>query len=128
MFDLSTLESVPHSPDVGITEAFARSVMSLNEGAKTRVGVAYELSEEFEVKVGMDPSCLFAFVVDVVTELSREGVLSEFLCADDFVLMSETIERLMDGFIELQMRHLLISSENGRRLLRGKVCKLTLGK
>ena len=33
---------------------------------------------------------LFAVVVDVVTELTREGMLSELLCADDLVLKSET--------------------------------------
>ena len=31
-------------------------------------------------------------VVDVVADLAREGVLSELLCADDLILMSETIE------------------------------------
>ena len=33
-----------------------------------------------------------AVVVDVVTELAREGVLIELLYADDLILMSETIE------------------------------------
>ena len=37
----------------GIPEVFIRSVMSLYEGEKTRVGVDFELSEEFEVAVGM---------------------------------------------------------------------------
>ena len=32
---------------------------------------------------------LFAVVKDVVTELAREGALSEILDADDFFLMSE---------------------------------------
>ena len=54
------------------------------------------LSEEFEVKVGMHQgsvfSHFFAVVVDVVTEFTREGALSELLYADDLVLMSETIE------------------------------------
>ena len=36
----------------GIPEVLVRSVMSLCEGAKTRVGVDYEMSEEVEVKVG----------------------------------------------------------------------------
>ena len=36
-----------------IPEVLVRSVMSLYEGAKTRVRVDSELSEEFEVKVGM---------------------------------------------------------------------------
>ena len=35
---------------------------------------------------------LFAVVVDVVIEFAREGALSELLCADDLVVMSETIE------------------------------------
>ena len=37
----------------GIPEVLVRSVMSLYEGAKTRVRVDSELSEEFEVKVEM---------------------------------------------------------------------------
>ena len=37
----------------GIPEVLVRSVMSLYEGAKSRVRVDSELSEDFEVKVGM---------------------------------------------------------------------------
>ena len=37
----------------GIPEDWVRSVMSVYEGAKTRVRVDSELSEEIEVKVGM---------------------------------------------------------------------------
>ena len=71
--------------------------MSLYEGAKTRVRIDSELSEEFEFKLGMHQgyvlsSLLFALVVDVVTEFAREGALSELLNVDDLVLMSETIE------------------------------------
>ena len=33
-----------------------------------------------------------AVVVDVVSEFSREGLLKELLCANNFILMSETIE------------------------------------
>ena len=55
-----------------------------------------ELSEEFEVKVGMHQGSVLspfivAVVVDVVTDFVREGELSELLCADDLVLMSETM-------------------------------------
>ena len=60
----------------GIPEVLVRSVMSLYEGARTRVRVDYGLSEEFEVKVGMPQgsvlSPLFAVVVDVVTKFIRE--------------------------------------------------------
>ena len=62
----------------GISQIWVRSVMSLYEGAKTRVRVDSVLSEELEVKVEMHqgsvlPPFLFAVVVDVVTEFAREG-------------------------------------------------------
>ena len=68
----------------GIPEVLVRSVMSLYEGVNTRVRVDYELSEEFEVKVGMHQGSVlshfvFAVVVDVVTEFARLGALSEVL-------------------------------------------------
>ena len=55
------------------------------------------------------PPFLFAVVGDVVTELVREGVLSELLYADDLVLTIETLKGLRNRFI------------NGRRLLRARV-------
>ena len=59
-----------------IPEFLVRSVMSLYEGAKTSVRVDSELSEEFDVKVGMHQGSVlspfpFAVVVDVVTEFAR---------------------------------------------------------
>ena len=53
--------------------------MSLYEGAKTRVRVDYELSAEFEVKVGMRQGCvlsrfLFGVVVELVAEYARKDV------------------------------------------------------
>ena len=64
----------------GLPEVLVRSVMSLYEGAKTRVRVDSELSEEFEVKVWMHQGSvlspfLFAVVVDVFTEFAIEGAL-----------------------------------------------------
>ena len=56
----------------GIPDVWVRSVMSLYLGAKTRIMVDSELSEEFEVNAGMHQGSVlspifFALVVDVVT-------------------------------------------------------------
>ena len=67
----------------GIPEVFVRSLMSLHEGAKTRIRVDSELSEEFDIKVNLP-----------------EGALSELLYVDDLVLMSETIEGLRNKFFK----------------------------
>ena len=58
--------------------------MSMYEGAKTRIREDSELSEEFEVKVGMHQGSvlstfIFAVVVDFVTELAREDKLNQLL-------------------------------------------------
>ena len=63
----------------------------------------YKLSEEPGVKVGMHegsvfPSFFSSAVVDVVSGLAREGVLSELLCVFNMVLMSETTEGLGSKF------------------------------
>ena len=65
-------------------------------GTRTRVRVDSELSEEFEVKVGVQKRSvlspfLCAVVVDVVIELAQKGELNEFLYVDDLVLMNETM-------------------------------------
>ena len=64
-----------------------------------------ELSEEYEIKVGMHQGSvmspfLFAVVVDVITEFARESALSELLHADDLVLMSETMEAMRYKFLK----------------------------
>ena len=55
--------------------------MSLYEGGKTRLMVDCELSDEFEVKVGIHKGslfsyCFFAFMVDVVREFANGGAKS----------------------------------------------------
>ena len=87
----------------GIPEAMVRAVMSLYEGAKTRVRVAVELSEEFGVHQGATLSpLLFAIVVNMITESVRNGLMSEILYADDLVLTSETMEGLREKFWKLK--------------------------
>ena len=68
----------------GIPGVMMRTVMSLYEGAKTRVRVGLELSVEFEVKVGVHlgsvlSPLVFSIVVDLVTENVRNGLMSEML-------------------------------------------------
>ena len=105
-FSQSTEESVGMGTKKrGIPVVLVGSVMSLYDGADTRVRVDSELSEEFDVKVGMHQGSVlspfrFAVVVDVVTEFTRENALSELLYADDLVLMSVTILGLRNNFIE----------------------------
>ena len=87
----------------GIPEVLVRSVMSLYEGAKTRVRVDCELSE-FNVGIHQGSVLspfLLAVVVDV-TDFGKEGALSELLYADDLVQMSETIEGLRNKFLQLK--------------------------
>ena len=85
-------------------EVLVRSVMSLYEGVKW-FRLDSELSEEFVVKVCMHQefvlsTFIFAVLVDVVTDLARESVLSQLLYADNLVLMSETIQGLRNKFFK----------------------------
>ena len=66
----------------GLSEVMVWAVMSLYDGAKTRVRVGSAYSEEFKVKVGVHHGSvlsplLFAIVVDVITKNARRGVVNE---------------------------------------------------
>ena len=87
----------------GLFEVIVRAVMSLYDGAKTRVRVGSAYSEEFEVNVGVHQGSvllplLFVIVVDVIIENARRGVVNELLHADDLVLISKTMEDLKERF------------------------------
>ena len=43
---------------------------------------------------------LFAIAVDVISENAREGLMNEILYADDFVLMSDSMENLKEKFLK----------------------------
>ena len=82
-----------------LSEVMVWTVMSLYDGAKTRVRVGSAYSEKFEVKVGVHQGSvlsplLFAIVVDVITENARRGVANELLYADELVPMSKIMEDL----------------------------------
>ena len=86
-----------------IPEVMVRAVMSLYEGAKTRVRVGLELFEEFEVKVEVHQGSvlsplIFAIVVDMVMKSVRNGLMSEMLYTYDLVLTRETMEGLREKF------------------------------
>ena len=87
----------------GLLEVTIRAIMSLYDGAKTRVRVGSAYSEEFEVKVAVHQGSvmsplLFAIVVDVITENVTRGMVNILLYADNLVLMSETMEDLKERF------------------------------
>ena len=87
----------------GVPEVIVKAVMSLYEGATTRVRVGSAVSDKFSVKVGVHQGSvlsplLFAIVMDVVTEDARNGTLHEILYADDLVLMGESMEDLQSKF------------------------------
>ena len=89
----------------GIPEAMVRAMMSLHEGAKTRVRVGLVLSEEFEVKVGLYQGSallplLFVIVVDVITESVKSGLISKMLYVGDLILTSKTMEGLRETFLK----------------------------
>ena len=89
----------------GFPEILVKAVMSLYEGAETKVRVGSGLSEEFSVKVGVHQGSvlsllLFAVVIDAVTENARKGWMKQILYADDLVLMGETMEESIENFDE----------------------------
>ena len=82
----------------GLSEVIVRAVMSLYDGAKTRVKAGSAYSEEFEAKVGVHHGSvlsplLFTTVVNVITKNAR-CVVNELLYADDLVPLSKIMEDL----------------------------------
>ena len=89
----------------GLPEVIVRAVISLYHGAKTKVRVGFELSQEFLVQVDAHQgsalsTLLFAIAVDVISENAREGLMNEVFYANDLVLMSESKENLKEKFLK----------------------------
>ena len=82
-----------------LPEVLFKAMMSLYEGAETKVRVESGLSEEFSVKVGEHQGSvlsplLFAMVIDKVTENARKGWMKQILYADDLVVMGVNYGRI----------------------------------
>ena len=80
-FDRGLREVMEWATRKKVIPVFVRSVMSLYDGAKKRVRLDSELSEQFAVEVGMHQGSvlsplIFVVLVDV-TEFASERVLSE---------------------------------------------------
>ena len=99
--------------------------------------VGLELSEEFEVKVGVHQGSalfplLFAIVVDVIMESVRNGLMSEMLYADDLVLTSKTMEGLREKFWKwkeaFESRGLKVKLEKTKVVVSGAEGEVTVSK
>ena len=82
---------------LGVDEWLIRTVMALYTEACTADRTDAELSESFEVKVGLHQGSvlsplLFAAVMDVVSSKPRGDLPCELLYADDLVIMAPTME------------------------------------
>ena len=89
----------------GVPEILVKVVLSLYEGAETKVRVGLGLSEEFSVKVGVHQGSmlsplLFAIVIDEVTENARKGWMKQILLCRRFGPKGETMEKLRENFDE----------------------------
>ena len=84
----------------GLLEVMVWAVMSLYDGAKTRVRVGSAYSEEFKVKA----SRIYAVATivcnscGVIAENARRSVVNELLYTNNLVLMSEDMEDLKKRF------------------------------
>ena len=90
---------------VGLSLSFSLSLSLSTEYncAKTKENVGTYLSEELEVDVGEHQGSvlsplLFVIVIDVVTSEIKVGTLQEILCANDLVLVAETMAELHEKF------------------------------
>ena len=84
--------------------------MSLYQGARINVKIGKHFSEEVEVNVGVRQGSalsplLLAIVVDVVTNEIAEGTVQEIMCADDIVLIAESMAELQLKYYGLKSAH-----------------------
>lgn len=85
---------------LGVDEWLVRVVQSMYHNVRSRVRVNTELSDEFDVKVGVHQGSvlsplLFIMVLEALSEEFRTGCPWELLYADDLVLVAESMEELV---------------------------------
>ena len=86
---------------LGVQEWLIRWVQSLYRGARSSVRIGDTYSEEFQVKVGVHQGSvlsplLFITVLEVLSREFRTGCPWELFYADDLVIMSKTLNELLE--------------------------------
>ena len=85
----------------GLAEKYVRIVQDMYDDSTTAVRCALGVTEGFEVKVGLHQGsalilCLFAMVMDRMTDEIREEASWTMMFADDIVICSESKEQVED--------------------------------
>ena len=88
---------------LGVEEWAVRAVQSMYANARSRVRVNGQLSEEFDVQVGVHQGSvlsplLFIMVLEALSREFRTGVPWELLYADDLVIIADSLEELIARF------------------------------
>ena len=83
----------------GLAEKYVRIVQDMYDDSTTAVRCAVRVTEGFEVKVGLHQGsalspCLFAMMMDRMTDEIREEAPWTMMFADDIVICSESKERV----------------------------------
>ena len=83
----------------GLAEKYVRIVQDMYDGSTTVVRCAVGVTEGFEVKVGLHQGsalspCLFAMMMDRMTDEIREEAQWTMMFADDIVICSESKEQV----------------------------------
>ena len=105
-----------------IPEGYVKVIQDMYRGNNTRVKTRRGRTEYFEVKVGLHQGSvlrplLFIIIMDVLAEEARTKPPWAMLFADDFVLVSETVEELEE---ELERWRAVIIENKGLRISRSK--------